>query len=216
MCHANDRVTQGADKLNLAKDLFYQRGCMGCHRMEAFDREADALTNARQQISQFQEQIAANERLAKLDTDNTANASDDTEVQRLLAHADSLRIQNSQIAARVDELNLQTRYLQQDQKKVGPNLKDVRLKLRKEWIPVWLKDPQAFRPGTKMPTFWRFGVDADGEDQIKAIAAYLWQQGFEGKAPDQPRGDAAHGKDLFETRGCLACHSIGEPDSPIG
>ena len=40
MCHANDRVTQGADTLNLAKDLFYQRGCVGCHRMEAFDRES--------------------------------------------------------------------------------------------------------------------------------------------------------------------------------
>src|SRR5256886_13874318 len=39
MCHANDRVTQGADTLNLGKDLFYQRGCVGCHRMEAFDRE---------------------------------------------------------------------------------------------------------------------------------------------------------------------------------
>ena len=57
MCHANDRVTQGADILNLGKDLFYQRGCVGCHRMEAFDREGDALTNARQMITQLQDQI---------------------------------------------------------------------------------------------------------------------------------------------------------------
>lgn len=77
-------------------------------------------------------------------------------------------------------------------------MKDVRLKLHKEWIPVWLKDPQAFRPGTKMPTFWRFGVDRDGDDQIKAISAYLWQQGFDGKLPAQPRGDAAHGKELLK------------------
>src|SRR5204863_4510598 len=101
------------------KDLFYQRGCVGCHRMEAFDREADALTNARQQISQLQDQIVANERSARLDTENSAKAGDDTEVQTLLTHADTLRVQNSLIAARVDELNLQTRYLQQDQKKVG-------------------------------------------------------------------------------------------------
>src|SRR2546421_1732028 len=87
MCHANDRVTQGADSLNLGKDLFYQRGCVGCHRMEAFDRETDALTNTRQQISQLQDQISANERQAKLDTDNSANASHDAEMQRLLAHA---------------------------------------------------------------------------------------------------------------------------------
>jgi cytochrome c2 len=216
MCHANDRVTQGADTLNLGKDLFYQRGCVGCHRMESFDREADALSNARQQVSQLQDQISANERQAKLDTDSSANASDDTEVQKLLAHADSLRVQNSQLAARIDELNLQTRFLQQDQKKVGPNLKDVRLKLRKEWIPVWLKDPQAFRPGTKMPTFWRFKVDEDGDDDLKAVAAYLWQNGFDGKAPAQAQGEKNHGKELFESRGCMACHSIGEEDQRLG
>jgi len=216
MCHANDRVTQGADTLNLGKDLFYQRGCMGCHRMEAFDRESDALTNARQQISQLQDQITANNRQASIDTDASAKASDDQEVQRLLAHADSLRVQNSQLAARIDELNVQTRYLQQDQKKIGPNLKDVRLKLRKEWIPVWLKDPQAFRPGTKMPTFWRFSVDEDGNDDLKAVAAYLWQNGFDGKVPAQAQGDKTHGKELFESRGCLACHSIGEEDQKLG
>ena len=214
MCHANDRVTQGADTLNLGKDLFYQRGCVGCHRMEAFDREADALTNARQQITQLQDQIDANERQAK--QDEAANTEDDAELKRLKAHAEALRITNSQLAARIDELNLQTRYLQQDQKKVGPNLKDVRLKLRKEWIPLWLKDPQAFRPGTKMPTFWRFTVDEDGDDDLKAVAAYLWQNGFDGKVPAQAQGDKTHGKDLFESRGCLACHSIGEGDSKLG
>src|SRR5437762_1976394 len=217
MCHANDRVTQGADTLNLGKDLFYQRGCMGCHRMEAFDRETDALTNARQQITQLEEQIAANERLSKFDTDSSANASDDTEVRRLLADAESLRVQNSQLAARIDELNLQTRYLLQDQKKVGPNLKDIRLKLRKEWIPVWLKDPQAFRPGTKMPTFWRFTEDKEeGAEDLKAVAAYLWQNSFDGKVPAQQQGDKNHGKELFESRGCLACHSIGEEDAKMG
>ncbi len=218
MCHANDRVTQGADTLNLAKDLFYQRGCVGCHRMEAFDRESDALTNARQQISQLQDQITANDRQARLDTDASANVGDDTaEVQRLLAHAESLRVTNSQLAARIDELNLQTRYLQQDQKKIGPNLKDVRLKLKKDWIPLWLKDPQGFRPGTKMPTFWRFKVDGEeGEKDLRAVAAYLWQNGFEGQPPVQAKGDDKNGKQLFESRGCLACHSIGEGDSKIG
>jgi len=33
----------------------------------------------------------------------------------------------------------------QDIKKVGPNLKDIRLKLNKNWIPVWLKKPTYFR-----------------------------------------------------------------------
>lgn len=215
-CHGRDRVTQGAETLNLGRDLFYVRGCVGCHRYEGFDREADALSGSRQNTTQLEDQITANEKQIRQDTEASNQAAGDTEAQRLLAHAESLRVSNSLLAARKDQLNLQSKYLMQDQKKIGPNLKDVRLKLHKEWIPVWLKDPQAFRPGTKMPTFWRFSVDRDGDDQIKAISAYLWQQGFEGKLAEQPRGDAAHGKELFETRGCLGCHSIGEPDSPIG
>jgi cytochrome c2 len=144
----------------------------------------------------------------------------------LLAHADSLRVTNSLLAARIDQLNVQAKYLMQDQKKVGPNLKDLRIKLRQEWVPVWLENPQAFRPGTKMPTFWRFSAheksnrpsmrDKDGEQQIQAIAAYLWQDSFNGKLPEQPRGNAGHGKELFESRGCLACHSIGEEGSTMG
>lgn len=224
-CHAGDRVTQGAETLNLGRDLFYERGCVGCHRYEGFDRETDALTGSRQSTTQLEDQIISNEKQIREDTEAANQASDDAEATKLLAHAESLRVTNSLLAARRDQLNLQSKYLMQDQKKVGPNLKDVRLKLRKEWLPVWLQDPQAFRPGTKMPTFWRFanganghGVkpDADAEDQIKAISAYLWQESFDGKLPQQARGNAAHGKQLFETRGCLGCHSIGEADSAIG
>jgi cytochrome c2/cytochrome c553 len=215
-CHAKDRVTQGAETLNLGRDLFAERGCVGCHRYEGFDRETDALSAARQNTTQLEEQILANEKQIREDTEAANQAADDTEAQRLLAHAEALRVTNSLLAARKDQVSLQSKYLMQDQKKVGPNLKDVKLKLRKEWIPVWLKDPQAFRPGTKMPQFWRFGVDQDGEEQIKAISAYLWQEGFDAKLADQPRGDATRGKELFETRGCLACHSVGEGDNVIG
>lgn len=215
-CHAKDRVTQGADTLNRGRDLFYERGCVGCHRYEGFDRETDALSGSRQNTTQLEDQITANEKQIRQDTEAANQAADDAEAQRLLAHAESLRVTNSLLAARKDQLNLQSKYLMQDQKKVGPNLKDVQLKLRKEWIPVWLEDPQAFRPGTKMPSFWRFGIDRDGKDQIKAISAYLWQESFSGRVPEQARGDAAHGKELFETRGCLGCHSIGDTESPIG
>jgi cytochrome c2 len=225
-CHARDRVTDGADTLNLGRDLFSQRGCMGCHRYEGFDRETDTLAGARQQIGQLEDQMTANEKQIRADTQRSGEVEDNSEAQRLLAHAESLRVTNSLLAARRDQLNLQTKYLMQDQKKVGPNLKDVRVKLRKEWVPVWLENPQGFRPGTKMPTFWRFATplegthgemrDKDAPQQIQAIAAYLWQDSFDIKLPEQQRGDAGHGKQLFESRGCLACHSIGEGESKIG
>jgi cytochrome c2 len=223
-CHANDRVLQFADKLTLGKDLFQQRGCVGCHRFEGYDREADALSGARQQIKQLEEQIAANEHLAREAELEAANATSDERAQLLNNRAQSLRVTSSQIAARVEELNTQARYLMQDQKKVGPNLKDVRLKLRKEWIPEWLKDPQAFRPGTKMPTFWYLNPDPamslhnapKANDELKAISAYLWQSAFDGQPPKQDGGDAGRGKEMFETKGCMACHAIGEGDQAVG
>ncbi|HEX8493191.1 MAG TPA: c-type cytochrome [Pyrinomonadaceae bacterium] len=224
-CHTADRVLDGAPNLTLGKDLFQERGCIGCHRSENFDRETDALANARQTISQLEEKITANERDSKQKTAAVADASDEEQAQKLLAEAESLRVTNSLIAARIDELKVQSRYLMQDQKKVGPNLKDVRLKLKKEWIPEWLRDPQGFRPGTKMPTFWR--IDGEGNHnskdnelevgERKAIAAYLWQESFEGAVPKQsPEGNVAHGKELFEQRGCMACHSIGDGEAAVG
>lgn len=225
-CHARDRVTQGADTLNLGRDLFTERGCVGCHRYEGFDRETDSLAGTRALIVQLQDQITANEKSIRADTQRSGEVEDNVQAQRLLAQAQNTLVTNSLLAARVDQLNLQAKYLMQDQKKVGPNLKDVRVKLRKEWVPVWLDDPQGFRPGTKMPTFWRFAAhkdekapdmrDKDAADQIKAISAYLWQDSFTNPLPTQPRGNAGHGKELFESRGCLACHSIGEGDSAMG
>ncbi len=222
-CHMSDRELLGANVLNLGKDLFQNRGCVGCHRYEGFDRETDALSNARQTIGQLEEQITTNEREAKQANEGVGQAASEDAVQKLLARAEYLHVTNSQLAARISQLQTQSKYLMHDQKKVGPNLKDVRLKLRKEWVPVWLQDPQAFRPGTKMPTYWRIDgksirTDDVGkrdemsreENERKAIAAFLWQDSFTGKLPEMKSGDAAHGKELFETRGCMACHSLGD------
>ena len=225
-CHSNDRVLQGANTLTEGKDLFYQRGCVGCHRYEGYDRETDALANTRNLVKQLEDEIASNEHDAKVSrAESSAAGVSDERAQQLLGRAESLVVTNSQLEAKVDQLNTQSRYLMQDQKKVGPNLKDVRLKLRKEWIPEWLKDPQAFRPGTKMPTFWYLSGDQKHggivpvsmqDDERKSIAAYLWQSAFDGKVPTEQPGDKAKGEEMFKTRGCLACHSIGEGDQKMG
>ena len=225
-CHSQDRVLDHAPQLTKGKDLFQERGCVGCHRYEGFDRETDGLSNARQTIKQLEEQLAANERESREATAVSGQeGTSEEKAQELLHRATALRVTNSQLEARIEQLNTQARYLMQDQKKVGPNLKDVRLKLRRDWIPIWLKDPQEFRPGTKMPTFWYLKPEhgfvkaadkqrSDGER--KAIAAYLWQNSFEGQVPVQQPGNGAHGEELFKSIGCLACHSIGEGGQRVG
>jgi cytochrome c2 len=201
-CHNRDRVLQGADVLNRGKNLFQVRGCAGCHRYEAFDREADALSNARQSIKTLE--LERDDRRREIAQTSAAadSAASDEEATQLRKKAEALRQMISQVDARIDQFDIQAKYLMQDVKKIGPNLKEIKAKLRKDWIPVWLADPQAFRPGTKMPTFRL------EDDEIKAVSAFLWQSALDVKLPTQPPGDAGKGKELFKTLGCLGCHSI--------
>jgi cytochrome c551/c552 len=201
-CHNRDRVLQGAEILNRGKNLFQVRGCAGCHRYEAFDREADALSNARQSIRTLE--LERDDRRREITQTSAAAdaAPSDEEATQLRKKAEALRQIISQVDARIDEFDVQAKYLMQDVKKIGPNLKEMKAKLRKDWIPVWLSDPQAFRPGTKMPTFRL------EDDELKAISAFLWQSALDVKVPTQPPGDAVRGKELFKTLGCLGCHSI--------
>lgn len=210
-CHTRDRVLQGADVLGRGMDLFQVKGCYGCHRYEGFDRETEGLFNVRQTIKNLETTRANNLREAALAEQAAGQASDDQQAKRLYQRAQNLRLSNSGIDARIEQLDQQARFLMWDQKKIGPDLKEIRFKLRKEWIPVWLDDPQAFRPGTKMP---RFRLETS---EREAIAAFLWQSALKSPGPPrQPPGDAARGRELFETRGCLACHSIGDGSERIG
>ncbi|MGH9579749.1 MAG: c-type cytochrome, partial [Terriglobales bacterium] len=206
-CHAADMVLANGPEIgptiNQGKRLFLERGCVGCHRYEGYDREPELLINAGQQIRQLESQKKEDLRQAALLTRRADQAEDNSEARRLYQEAENLRVGVSTIEGRVEQVNLQMKSLLRDQKKVGPNLKEIRAKLNKNWIPEWLRKPTDFRPTTKMPNFRLT------DEQIKAIAAFLWQSSLTDAIPAQKAGDAAHGKELFETRGCLACHSIG-------
>ncbi|MEW6129095.1 MAG: hypothetical protein AB1757_18800 [Acidobacteriota bacterium] len=202
-CHKADRVTQMATTLNDGKQLFQVRGCTGCHRYEGYDRETDALANARQQIRLLE--LEREVRLREIKETNAAadNATDEDETRRLRNRA-GVEIPQliSQLDAKIAEYERQSKYLMQDAKKVGPNLKEIKAKLVKDWIPGWLKDPQAFRPGTKMPSF---RLD---DDEIQAISAFIWQKALDVKVQTQTMGDANNGREIFKSIGCLACHAI--------
>jgi len=63
---------------------------------------------------------------------------------------------------------------------IAPNLILAKKRLRPRWILQWLIDPQTIQPGTKMPNFFFFNEDDDGNpiyndsdahDQFKIIVA---------------------------------------------
>ena len=213
-CHAADMVLASGDTqfetINNGKELYRQKGCMGCHRYEGYDKEPEDLNSIGQQIKQIENQKKDNVKQTAYLMKEADAAESNEEANKLNTEAVDLRVANSKLDARLQQLDYQSHSLMQDMKKVGPNLKDVRLKLNKKWIPVWLKKPSDFRPTTKMPNFRL------SDHQIQAISAFIWQSGLTDSLPKQKPGNAAHGKELFETRGCLACHSIGEGDQMQG
>jgi len=209
-CHSADLVLDHASTLNSGKEIFRGKGCMGCHRLEGFDAEAEALTNNRLAIRKHEGERKELEKNIDKSIKDADAAADNKEAQRLYAQADAFRQTISNIDNQTEQLDVQSRSLLREQKKVGPSLKEVRVKMKKEWIPVWLENPHAYRPTTKMPAF---RLDTE---QRQAIAAYIWQSGVQGQLPAQKPGDAARGKELFETRGCLGCHSTGEGSNLMG
>jgi cytochrome c551/c552 len=98
-------------------------------------------------------------------------------------------------------------------KRVGPSLKEVRMKIKPEWLPGWIADPAKFRPTTKMPTYAQLASDPE---QATAIAAFLWKRGVEGPLAKSEPGDPKRGERLVRDRGCLGCHSSNVGGELIG
>ncbi len=211
-CHTTDLVLKHATTINEGKELFRWKGCHGCHRFEGFDPEPEQLFNTRQTIRKLEDDRRQAELESQRLEDRAAKDTSlsDEQVRQVYQQAENLRVSVSRIDARLEQVDLQAKNLLQEIKKVGPSLKEVRVRLRKEWIPVWLENPHAFRPTTKMP---RFRLE---KEEREAIAAFVWQSGVAGRLPAQTPGDPARGKELLETRGCLACHSIGEGPQAMG
>jgi len=210
-CHAKEIVTEMATGLNEGREIFRLRGCMGCHRYEGFDRETDEMTSVSQQIRQLEQQKAEWARDIRLSEAKANNPrTSDAEAKKLFAESNDLKVRSSGADAKIEQLDMRSRELVREVKKVGPSLKEVRVKLKKEWIPEWLKDPHKWREGTKMPTF-----RLDDADR-RAISAFIWQAGVQGTLPEQKPGDPERGKESFETRGCMACHSMGEGSAKQG
>lgn len=206
-CHAADMLTVVNDvgwTVSEGKDLFRQRGCVGCHRYEGYDKEPEDLLSIAQQVKLLEQEKKENLKQSADLMKQADAATSNEEANHLNDQAVALRVSNSKLDLRIVQLDRTSKSLLQDEKKVGPNLKDVRLKLNRNWIPVWLKKPTDFRPTTKMPNFRL------NDEQVRAISAFVWQSGLRDALPKHKPGNASHGKELVETRGCLACHSIGE------
>jgi cytochrome c551/c552 len=114
-------------------------------------------------------------------------------------------------------------------RKVGPSLRYLNSKVDYEWLLAWIRKPEDFRPTTRMPQFFQqYEHLTEADDavelkeslrfepiEIRALAEYLLDESddFEYLAPAEgvtEQASAERGRWLFESRGCLACHSHDE------
>lgn len=209
-CHVQDMVLDHGPVISEGKELLEWRGCIGCHHYQGYDPEPDEIANTGRDLNQLAKQRAEDQLDVTKAIQAGDNAPDNATARKDYAEADDLRLSISKVDMETDQLNQRVKHLQMDMKKVGPDLKEVKAKLDPAWIPVWLTNPHAFRPTTRMP---RFRLD---QQEVHAIAAFIWQDALDARAPKQPAGDPVKGKESFDTRGCMACHAIGEGSNAVG
>ncbi len=111
------------------------------------------------------------------------------------------------------------------QRPPGPSLRYLDGSWTDAFLHDWLLDPRRFRPATRMPRVFGQWNHLDGPSrqlaeqyeplEIRGIVAYL-RQGAQaaapaaapaGVTPGSAQDQAARGRVLFQTRGCLACHT---------
>ncbi|MDX6768360.1 MAG: c-type cytochrome [Elusimicrobiota bacterium] len=93
----------------------------------------------------------------------------------------------------------------------GPDLTFVGFRHSEEWLALWMKDPQAWKPDTLMP-------NTRLPDSARA-AIVGWMAGLKGqdappgrRAWDDPsllKDPVARGRVIYARAGCVACHGLG-------
>ena len=81
----------------------------------------------------------------------------------------------------------------------GPDLTLVGFRRTREWLALWLKDPKAWKPDTKMPDFRLAGPERG------AIVDYLSTLTGQDLGPLRQRW-GHDGEAIYRFAGCVACH----------
>lgn len=245
-CHVNEMDIPEAPLLTFGKQSFAEVGCVACHKAKGIWPEADKLDEAKKEMDRVQSSLmVAKGTLKDLKEDEAEieelyadeKINDEEYDQRMKPVVHMLDLNRQDQIHLADQLELAKSHvleLRKDVKKHGPNLANVKDKLRPDWLKEWLLNPHEFNPETKMPRFfWHLQEDEEGniltdEDgeplvkeqivrQVEGVAAYLWQTASaptENADREAPSDDEtiAKGEELFKYSGCLACHVGAEGD----
>ncbi|MCG3134147.1 MAG: hypothetical protein HMLKMBBP_01434 [Planctomycetes bacterium] len=219
-CHQDDMVLETGPRFTAARETFLEKGCWGCHEYKGFSPETALIRETEN-------------RLRDLDQSSAAKSADADQIKGLQAltdgprkaevaadaarRRDALAVEQAQIRLEQEQLRKRVSALYTDRQRVGPNLKDAKVKVRREAITAFIRDPQSVRPGSKMPT-----PQLVSDEEAKDLAAFVWQAAIDPAEnpayvlPKAGAGNAATGKTIFRERGCMSCHSVTEGGKAVG
>lgn len=228
-----------APKLVEGYHLIRQYGCYGCHEINGWagpEKRVGPDLRLEPNYHEVAAAVATDPGLRELGETATRWAAemrtspDGRAARERLADAiaaDAAAGEDAKLAPRSHELAAMLKEPETPGKfpKVGPSLRHAAAKLGFEWAYAWLRNPQEFRPSTKMPRFFGLWEHLEGKGleesrryeplEIRSMIHYLAaaSQPFDYVAPYggiTAAPDVARGKKVFQLRGCLACHQHDE------
>jgi cytochrome c2 len=93
-----------------------------------------------------------------------------------------------------------------------PSLESAGSRFQERWLAAFIESPKDLRPHLA-PSMPRLAMP---EKDARDIAAYLARDAKPAPAVDLKSANAAHGRELLETKGCGTCHALsGAPKLPL-
>jgi len=224
-----------APKLVEGYHLIRQYGCYGCHEINGWsgpDKRIGPDMRLAPNYHEVAEALSSDAGLAALgptatrwveDVRSSPDGRQSRERLRELIERDASSGDDARLSARSHQLAT----LLKDPEtpgtfpKVGPSLRHVASKVGFDWLYAWLRNPQDFRPSTKMPRFFGLWEHLEGKGleesmryeplEIRSMVSYMQRssQTLESVKPYTgitAAPDIERGKKVVQVRGCLACH----------
>jgi len=214
--------------------LIRQNGCFGCHEIKGRDSLGTPVgpdMRLEPGYAEAARQLLADPKLPdqqrRLAEQVIARPEDAGPRQDLVASISARRpeiVNTPRRAALIDILATDDPH-PGTMRKVGPTLRDAAGKVKADFLRDRLRDPTRFLPATRMPAFYEMHEHLDGRGladaqrfevvEIRAVAQYLLDLSQPVAPLPSPAGvieepAAERGKQLFQIRGCLACHKHGD------
>lgn len=215
--------------------LIRQYGCYGCHEINGYagpDKRIGPDLRVAPNFHEVAEALATDPGLTGLEggvaqlVEDVRSSPDGRQSRERLRQAlelDAAAGADSRLSSRSHQLAAQLKDPETPGSlpKVGPSLRHVAAKDSFEWLYAWLRNPQDFRPSTKMPRFFGLWEHLSGKGleesqryepiEIRSMITYLQNASapFEYVAPHQDitaAVDVERGRKVVQVRGCLACH----------